>query len=128
MHCCCAMLCFCSFPCIYPCLQFGYCMISTCLCLLCGVCLFVREGGIDYLFVVLCCSFHFMFVSLLYINFCLCVGNPAYVCLWEKGVLTPPPSNGRISSCPVNVHLHACYPSIHSSSSSNFCTLEMNIL
>ena len=31
------------------------------------------------------------------------------VCVWEKGVLTPPPSNGRISSCPVNVHLHACH-------------------
>ena len=100
----------------------------------------------------ICCSFHFLFVSLLHINFCLCVGYPAYVCLWvwlticwdvlcvllllcrvllldvyflficvcnlayvclwEKGVLTPPPSNGRISSCPVNVHLHACYPSI----------------
>ena len=38
-----------------------------------------------------------------------CVGvSLVCVCVWEKGVLTPPPSNGRISSCPVNVHLHAC--------------------
>ena len=64
----------------------------------------------------ICCAL--LFIYFLFV----CVGNPAYVCLWEKGVLTPPPSNGRISSCPVNVHLHACYPSIHSSSSWNFST------
>ena len=44
-----------------------------------------KYDNIDYIFVVVCCSFYFGFVSLLYINFCLCV---TYVCLWEKGVLT----------------------------------------
>ena len=63
---------------------------------------------------VLCVSLLLCHVLLLDVYFLfICVCNLAYVCLWEKGVLTPPPSNGRISSWPVNVHLHACYLSIH---------------
>ena len=47
----------------------GVCFLTV--CVKSGECLFLGEGGIDYLFVVLCCSFLFL----------------SHVCLCKKGVL-----------------------------------------
>ena len=61
---CCLFLCCCAVL-----FLLGVCFLTV--CVQSGECLFLGEGGIDYLFVVLCCSFLFL----------------SHVCLCKKGVL-----------------------------------------